>query len=392
MSRLVFTVSRSTLVPALVPALALTFALGCGDGASSSPDAAAGADAADAAAGLDAAPPTAGCTCLALGVDYMNGTGTAARLDLPARTLTEDAVPGGVSGDPVVRQAGGGLAIVNRFGADNVTWLDPDTLEVRAQVSAGKGANPQDAAFAADRMFAPLFGRAEVATWDLATSPPTPGTADDLATHDPDGNPNAASALILGDWLAVTIGLLDDEDPFLAAKGRGRVLVRAVGGGAWTSLELTYANPVGFLRAAGPTTAFVPTAPTFSAADGCIERVDLGPTPTVLTCLVENSALGGFATGVAPTGDGGAYVAVSDAEYAGSIHRVDASGVVSASLVPATLSPTDLAFCEATGQLVFNDSITGGLFVLDVATGTLASPDPLDVGLPSAYGNGLACW
>ena len=339
------------------------------------------------------APPSADlCTCLALGVDYTNGVGTSARLGLPSATLTQDAVPGAISGDPVVRAAAGGLAVINRFGADNVTWLDPATLEVKAQISAGAGANPQDAAFDEGMLYAPLFGRAELDQWDLGTTPPTAMTPSDLASYDEDGNPNAASVLVLGDWIAITIGLLDDADPYLAAKGPGRVLVRPSAGGAWTSLELTYANPAGFLRAAGATTALVPTSPSFSNADGCVERIQLGASPSADGCLVENSALGGFVTGIAPTADGGAFVAVSDPSYAGKIIRVNPDGSVSASLTDASVSPTDVAYCAATDQLVYNDGITGGLFVLDVGRGTVVNAEPLDLGLPSAYGNGLACW
>lgn len=214
----------------------------------------------------------------------------------------------------------------------------------------------------------------------------------DLASYDEDGNPNAASALVLGDWIAIAIGLLDDADPYLAAKGRGRILVRARAGGDFTSLELTYANPVGFLRAAGPTTALIATAPTFSNADGCVERIQLGETPAADGCLVENADLGGFVTAIAPTDDGGAYVAVSDAAYAGKLIRVNPDGTVSAALTNAAVSPTDVAYCAASDQLVFNDAITGGLFVMNVADRSLVNAGPLDLGLPSAYGSGLACW
>lgn len=372
----------------LAVAFAATFAAACGgddEGGLAPPDA-------PPAVTADAAPSNDLCTCLALGVDYTNGVGTAARVALPSATITQDAVPGAISGDPVLRAANGGLAVINRFGADNVTWLDPATLAVKAQISAGAGGNPQDAAFDDGRLYAPLFGRAELDAWDLGATPPTPMSPMDLASHDEDGNPNAMSALVLGDWLAVSIGLLDDTDPYLPAKGRGRVLVRPRAGGDFTSLELTYANPVGFLHAAGATTALVPTAPTFSNTDGCVERVQLGETPTADGCLVENLALGGFVTGIAPTADGGAYLAVSDPSYAGKLVRVNPDGSVTAPLTDASVSPTDVAYCEASNQLVYNDAITGGLFVRNLTGGTVVNAEPLDLGLPSAYGNGLACW
>jgi hypothetical protein len=93
--------------------------------------------------------------------DFSGGVGAVEVVDL-TRTppLVAALGPDPVSSDPVVRIAPiPGVVpqvpqayVVNRFGADNIQWLDPEsgfatrTLSgVRAQWSTGNGSNPQDA-------------------------------------------------------------------------------------------------------------------------------------------------------------------------------------------------------------------------------------------------------
>src|SRR5262245_44680957 len=110
----------------------------------------------------DSAAPSTTCTCVALGVDYQAGVGTIARLELPSLVLTHDAVPGGASGDPVVRVDSGRIFVVNRFGADNVTVVDGQIFALVAQFSTGAGTNPQDVAVHGDTLFVPVFGAPRV--------------------------------------------------------------------------------------------------------------------------------------------------------------------------------------------------------------------------------------
>src|SRR3990170_2040683 len=82
------------------------------------PDAAPG----DGAGPRDAAP-AATCTCLVLGADFTSGTAIASTVALPSLAVVKDVVP--VQADPVVRALGGRVFLINRFGADNVTVVDP---------------------------------------------------------------------------------------------------------------------------------------------------------------------------------------------------------------------------------------------------------------------------
>jgi hypothetical protein len=325
-----------------------------------------------------------------LGVDYTAGTGTVARLVLPSLELVRDVVPGGVSGDPVLRAEGGRVLIVNRFGADNLTVIDPGGLGVIAQFSTGAGTNPQDVASKGDALFVPVFGRAAVERWRLRL--PVERLEDvDTSALDPDGNPNAASAAVVGSLVYVTLGILDDDDPFLSPRGPGGVLVLDEAGETITTFELAHANPLGFLHRAG-SQLVVATAPFFDASAGCIERISTGDAAGPAGCWVANADLGGYATALVPH-ERGLFVAVSAGFGVGRLVAVDEDGGVD----PVALSGpdeivTDAAFCEATGMIVYNDQSSGGLHVYDVTVGVRLTEQPLDLGLPSVFSNGIACF
>jgi hypothetical protein len=372
--------------------LALLFACGDDDGAFTPTPDAPSIPFPDAAP--DSATPATTCTCIALGVDYLAGVGSIARLELPSLELVRDAVPGGASGDPVVRADAGRIFVVNRFGADNVTIVDGRLFELVAQFSTGPGTNPQDVAIHGDTLFVPVFGAAAVKGFRLRI--PIERLVDvGTSSYDEDGNPNAASSLTVGDRIYVTLGILDDTDPFFTPKGPGQVLILD----AQTREELGLvtlpsANPLGFLHRAhlGGESLLTATAPSFSAADGCLARVSIADPPSA-DCLVDNNVLGGYVTGLAPTPEGPIFVAVSPAFGEGRLHRITAPNTVDAEpLSSPEQVVTDAAYCGPTGQLVYNDQITGGLHVYDVAAGTHVNDEPLDIGLPSAFSNGLWCF
>jgi hypothetical protein len=88
--------------------------------------------------------------------DFVGGIGQVQTVEISgAPPFSAATAPDPVSSDPVVRVTGPGDApmvfVVNRFGADNVQWLDPAAGfatrsfgGTRAQWSTGNGTNPQD--------------------------------------------------------------------------------------------------------------------------------------------------------------------------------------------------------------------------------------------------------
>ena len=93
--------------------------------------------------------------------DFAGGVGAVQTIDVSrAPPFVVVTAPEPVSSDPIIRilPIPGALPqvpqayVINRFQADNIQWLDPDTAfatrrlgGVAAQWSTGNGSNPQDA-------------------------------------------------------------------------------------------------------------------------------------------------------------------------------------------------------------------------------------------------------
>jgi YVTN family beta-propeller protein len=104
----------------------------------------------DAGGTGDAPPPDAHVPmprAVAVAGDFMSpGTGILSRLDITALDMRQNVVASVAQGDPVVRQYGDKLYVINRFGSNNVTILDAKTLTFEEQISTGADSNPQDVA------------------------------------------------------------------------------------------------------------------------------------------------------------------------------------------------------------------------------------------------------
>jgi DNA-binding beta-propeller fold protein YncE len=350
----------------------------------------------------DDAPPIAidlpasdRAVCVALGADYENGVGTLAAVGLPSLSVLEDLIPGAVSGDAVLRVFGRKLYVVNRSVA-NVTIIDPTTRpwSVEAQFSTGQNSNPQDVALAGDRLYVTRYNAPEVQVWDLsAGTPAAPVASIDLGAQDVDGVPNASSIWIEGGRAYVALGLLDTGTP-PRARGKGKVAVIDTATNTLaTTLELVHENPFDFMVARGDR-LIVSTVPDFFGSAGCLEQIVPGPTPRVEPCLVENSAIMGLIGSIA-VGPSETYLAVSrydvDFKQTAQIRRLDAAGaLMPVAMTPPTQIPTDVAY-SPTGHLLYRDDAVKALRVIDLATSTEITTAPLDIGLPPAYVNALAC-
>ncbi len=342
-------------------------------------------------AGVDATP-AAPCTCLALGVDYATGVGTASTVSLPSLTVTQGVLSmAAVSGDPVVRLLDGKLFIVNRFGADNVTIVDPVTFTVTAQVSTGGGSNPQDVAVLGDELFVVALSLPYLLVYDLTdlTAPPTTIGLPVAMPLDADGTPEAASIAIVGGRAYVTMQHLESFVP----AGPGSVTVIDL---ATHTVERTFslanANPTSLLRGRAAE-LLVATVPDYSPTAGCVERVRLGGMAGSDGCLVDAAELGGYVSAIAPGDDGHVYVAASASFSEGQIVKVSDTGeIVTARLSGAGQNPTDLAYCASQHMLVSNDGNGGGLRVFDLDDGVELTAAPLNIGLPPTFASGIVCY
>jgi hypothetical protein len=331
-------------------------------------------------------------------------TGIVSTVQLASLEVTTDVASGTASGDPMIRQVGDELFIVNRFGADNITILDATTLQLVDQISTGAGSNPQDVAVVGDRLYVPALGTAGVVVIDRGAGNAL--STIDLGALDPDELPNCISAYELDGEVFVACGVLDDDDPFLSPRGDGVIAVIDTADDSLArDFELPGANPVGWLAltsddselAGDLVIGLVPSYNDFSI--GCLARV-----PRVgadATCVVTNQELGGYANRLASSSNGGIlWIAVNGFDESfngfGMLRGLDAEtlelwdGQVSG----ASQSIKDLAVCPS-GDIVVADRPDVGASGLRVYSGetTLEVTDGLlDIGLPPSFGNGLVCY
>lgn len=340
----------------------------------------------------DAGPPPQS-VAFAVATDYFSA-GVATAIELPSLAVHQNVAAGVASTDPVVRHFGGKLYIVNRFGHDNVTILDAASYELLAQISTGAGSNPQDVAVVGTTLYLPALGSAGVVVLDEA-DPGAPPDLVDLSALDPaDGLPDCTSIEVVDETLYVACGMLDET---FAPRGPGRVVTIEQGGSVGPAVELAFANPVGRL-VRGPVDSplegdlLIATVPDFSApsAGGCVERLRPGAELEALGCLVDNAALGGYASAY-EYGAGKVWIAVSASFTEARLLRFDMGGGLEAQpRSPAAQQVTDLAVCPS-GDLVVNDLAGGGLRVYRPDGGELTTA-VLDLGQPPILGGGIVCY
>ncbi|HTM22838.1 MAG TPA: hypothetical protein VL172_20085 [Kofleriaceae bacterium] len=372
----------------------------CGDDAAVNPDAAPPAPDADPSA-PDAGPPTTS-TVFAVGTDYFSA-GISSTVVVPSLALTQNAVEGVASTDPVVRRFGERIYVINRYGFDNVTILDAGDLQLVAQISTGAGTNPWDVAVVGDRIYVAALNAGGLLVIDA--SRPDDGVIDrvDLPALDlEDGNPNCNAVAVAGDRLYAACGLLDDNDMWLTPRGPGKLVsIDLADDSVDGTVHLISANPQGQILVTpsdGPLGGdlLIDTVNYFDLTAGCLERVSPGPAPRSNGCLIQHADLGGIVTGAAWTPDDRIYLAVTtgwdpdDYQPLGKVMIYDATtGTLSAdAMTPDTERPFDLALCP-TGHIAIADA-AGGLRIYD-PTGTEMTPDLLDLGLPPVSG-GLTCY
>ena len=288
--------------------LTLVFASACGDDLEHSGDS--GPEPVDVVSGGSSG------TAFVVGTDFVSA-GIASSIDIPGLEVRQNAVDGVASTDPVVRYLDGRIYIINRFGADNVTVLEADSLQLVAQISTGAGSNPQDVAADGDTLYVPTLAGSGIAVLDLGR--PDEGVIDtiDLSNLDrEDGEPNCHSAVRIDRRLAVVCGILDES---FKPRRRGRVVVIDLDSGRRLgNFMLENRRPFGFALgiASGPLAGdlLVSTSPRFldPASAGCLERVHVSADPPASAgCLVSNQTMGGYAAGLAAGSEGRLWIAVT---------------------------------------------------------------------------------
>ena len=382
----------------LLPSLA-----GCGDDLGPGPGARPDGGATDGDSGADPGGDLA--TVFAVATDFFS-TGVASTVAVPELAVEVGAVAGVASTDPVARHLGGRLYIINRFGQDNVTILDADTLQLVGQISTGVGSNPQDVAADGDRVYVATMGGVGVAVLDA--SDPDAGVVDtiDLSLLDTaDDVPNCHTLALRGRHLLVACGILDEET--FQPRSPGRAVVIDLESEEITDVfPLAHERPFGFGLAVPEESALdahvlLPSAPSFADPDavGCVESVtiDAADGTAAAGCLIDNADLGGYVSALAyePGGDR-IWMTVTSGfdpdDFGPRGHLVAyqaADGILAQPVTGAEDRPMDVAVCP-TGHLVVSE-VGAGVRVFSPGAESELTEAPLDLGLPPVA-NGLTCF
>jgi hypothetical protein len=375
--------------------LLLTLLVACGDSNKQTPDAPIGTD----GPGSGDAPSQPIAQAAVVGADFSSGTGVLSRLDVATLNMQQNVVAGAATSDPVIRQLGDNVYIVNRFVGENVTILDAKTLSLVGQHSTGAGSNPQDVAAVGDKLYIPAGGTAGVVVMTVPAGTTTT-IALDGALGDPDGKPDCVSAYAVGTDVYVACGLLDEN---FAPRGVGKVaVIDTTSDTVRTTFSLPETNPVGFFHQSPASSTFggdllisaVPSFDTFTS--GCLVRVTPGQTPTASCATgLHNSDLGGFVNGIA-FGDKLWLSVVVDMNFAtasGQLRAVDLStgALASTAASAANEQITDLAACPD-GSVVAVDSTMNASGVRVFENGTETTTTALAIGLPPIFSSGIVCY
>jgi hypothetical protein len=324
--------------------------------------------------------------------------GTLATIDLPSRTVTQNAVAGVAGTDPVLRRSGDELLIVNRFGADNITIVHADTLALIDQVSTGAGSNPQDVAAVGDKLYVAALAEQNLIVIDRAAGNAVDTI--DLSSLDPDDDfPDCMSVYAVGTTVYVACGNLEDFAP----RGPGKIaVIDAATDTLTTSFELDAANPTGQLQPTPVTSFFggdlvIGTVPDFNDYSvGCIARIATGAEPGANGCAVANADLDGYANRIEPSPEGTILWMVVNGFDPDPFGRLGGLDLVTGELWTGSLSPdteliTDLAVCPNAVVIVADRTPDAtGLRVYDNATQVTTAALP--IGIAPGFGSNMTCY
>jgi DNA-binding beta-propeller fold protein YncE len=327
-------------------------------------------------------------TVYAVGTD--NSTvGILSRMSVPGLSVEKNLMPGAVSVDPVLRYHDGLLYVVNRFGADNITVIEPRANQLVGQISTGAGTNPQDVAVRGDDMYVAALGARSIIKLNAATLAVAPSGVD-ISSYDVDGVPDANSIVLVDGKLYASIGMLDQD---FQSHGGKVLVIDAQTDQIVDELDLVYANPVTLLQTTPASSPFagdlITATNDYNSGEGCVERITPGDRPQHRGCLIDNRDLGGTVSSIAFAHDM-LWLAVGiDFEHATIVAVNEGGEIVLTVPNPQGQNPTDLTACP-TGHLVSNDRAAGGLRVFH-SDGTELSTRVIDIGLPPAFTGGLVC-
>ena len=324
--------------------------------------------------------------------DFITGSSSVIQLDGSYTTQQNAAA---LHSDAVARCFSGLVYVVNRFGADNIQILDPESAySTLGQFTVGVSSDPHDInVIDATRAYVTRYNTTDLWIVDPSTGSNT-GSIDLSGLADADGTPEMDQMARVGNQLFVTIQRLDRLTTWgpvgtsyvavVDIEADTLIDVDPLAPGA-QSIELTGSNPASDIRLhPWEGKLYVSCVGFWGLQDGGIEVIDpvgLESDGFVLT----EAAAGGDINDFIIISATSAYAIVTDASFYTELIAFD----------PSTGSKTETLY--APGDYVLNDielSPGGDLFladrtptlpgirVFDTGTNSELTTTPVDVGLP----------
>ena len=285
--------------------------------------------------------------------------------------------------DVALRAYSGKLYVIERWGKDAVTVLDPNAPNAPlANYSVGNASNPYDLVFESEaKAYVMRYERKNLLVINPANGDSL-GTVDLSSFADADGNTEIAGGVLVDTTLYVILQMLDRSGTYWVPAGLGKVvMVNTKTNQVTGSITLTIDDPDRII--AHGSKLYVTGGDYSDFSKTGVDTINLA-THTAGR-LTEGLALGGRPTYMAfASGDSVAWLVTPQTWPTGKVYKIRlATGAIADSLAEL-VSPASLAISSDNEILVADRNEAGaGVFVFNAATGAkvqgpISTPVPPD--------------
>ena len=279
---------------------------------------------------------------------------------------------------------------LNRFGADNVQRIDPETFQTLWQYSTGAGTNPQEIeVVSSGRAYVTRHNSNEILIINAeATSDAefAVGTIDLSTFADEDGFPEMGPMVSLDNLIFVALQRLDRDASFTVAGPSVLVaidpttdtLVDLSDQADGNELEMPYPNPIS-MRVA-ESLIWIASAGDYGVTDGGLFRFD--PSSNAFeAAIVDEAQLGGDI--LAFTATDPSFIVWADESYTAHLGVIDIeAGQVLEELVADLTLVQDIAADDQYVYVPDRSATAPGIRIFDRSTFVEVTTQPIQTGLP----------
>lgn len=311
--------------------------------------------------------------------DYKSGTFSVMKVS--DKSVTKDK--GVIHSDAVAKAFNGLIFVINRYGQDNITVIDPKKdFSVVKQFSVGASTNPQDIAIYKEKMFVTKLASNILDIYSTADFSKV-GFIDVSKYADADGYAEPQNILVYKDKLYLTVLRLD-KDKFYAPTDKSLLLViDPVDLKVEKEVQLGATNPMaGMVLDESNDRFIIAESGVIGANDGRIEFYSVS-SGIITQQIITEEALGGDLINIAYSKNK-IFTVVSDASFNTILKAYDLGSAQLKTVFEtqgfsiagiSIFNDTDLYLCD-------RDKNKPGLRIFGVDSLSQKTTEPIDTGLP----------